>query len=279
MKTNISNHPAFSRLLAALFLLALYGSPAAGQDNTDSCKWTGDIAKKIENKGGNNGLSWESPFLITSAGELAYLAKQVNAGDSLVVGKDKIKINNTSNKLGIYYFALTDDIDLSSNYWTPIGKSGGPFYDHFDGQGHCINNMKVKIVSAEEPAYAGLFGFGIKANIRNLGVKLAEEGIKAIHTSKNTVFAGGIAGFADSISNCYVVGNDNTKTPLVEAKSNGNNYSYAGGIAGYIEHSLTHCYATVDVKALGTSKNYAGGIAGIAKNNTNNLYCCPIKLL
>jgi hypothetical protein len=73
---------------------------------------------------GGDGTS-ASPYLISTAEQLAYFSNQVNAG------------NNYSGQ----YFKLTADISLAGKQWTPIGESQANYYffnGTFDGDGHKI---------------------------------------------------------------------------------------------------------------------------------------------
>ena len=187
------------------------------------------------------------PYLITNRAELAYLAKQVNSGEDY----------NDKN------FALTADIDLSAYYWTPIGSDTNPFNGNFDGRGHCVSGLKVETVSWT--AYAGLFGCTPVGILRNLGVRLADEGIQANSTG-GSAYAGGIAGYAHNIFNCYVVGEGTIEASF---SREGNNI-YAGGIVGYLDDngSLTNCYATVNVKVEPKGLVYVGGIVGYGSYNS-----------
>lgn len=104
-----------------------------------------------------------------------------------------------------------------------------------------------------------------------MGISLAEEGISA--TGKN-VIAGGLAGKAEHIRNCYVTGTKTkteTGTGTGSVETQGSISSSAGGIVGVLTDSLIHCYATVDVKATGGGNNYAGGIAAQSNPITNVL--------
>ena len=230
------------------------------------------IAGSIANTGGGDGSSWDAPILIANRAELAYLAKQVNAGTDLTVENNlssstlENKADNNSGFEGIY-FALAADIDLSAYYWTPIGKRGHPFRGNFDGKGHCVKGLMVKVETAvSQSTHAGLFGYASVGTLRNLGVVLAPEGVQAVPSSVASAYAGGIAGQADNICNCYVVGAG--EVVAIGRSGMGSNgatvqtLSHAGGIVGYLDSSLTHCYATVGVKAKGDYNNYAGGIAG-----------------
>ena len=230
------------------------------------------IAGSIANTGGGDGLSWDAPILIANRAELAYLAKQVNAGANLTVDKNlsggtlENKDDSDSGFKGIY-FALAADIDLSAHYWTPIGNRDHPFRGNFDGKGHCVKGLRVKVETAvSKYAYAGLFGYASVGTLRNLGVVLAPEGVQAVPSTLASAYAGGIAGRASNISNCYVVGEGEVMAKGRSGKGDSGQIevtlSDAGGIVGSLNSSLTHCYATVGVKAKGSYNNYAGGIAG-----------------
>ena len=238
------------------------------------------IAGSIANTGGGNGLSWDAPILIANRAELAYLAKQVNAGANLTVenhlsGNTTTLTNNPDSDSGFkgIYFALAADIDLSAHYWTPVGNRDHPFSGNFDGKGHCVKGLRVKVETAvSQYAYAGLFGYASVGTLRNLGVILAPEGVQAVPSTLASAYAGGIAGEASNISNCYVVGEGEVMAKgRFGSDSSGGlvlTLSDAGGIVGSLNSSLTHCYATVGVKAKGNYNNYAGGIAGYSSTGS-----------
>ena len=214
------------------------------QSSLDAVRYL--IATEFSGKGSSS-----EPYLITNRAELAYLAKQVNSGMSY------------KNE----YFVLTADIDLSAYYWTPIGNRDYPFSGNFDGNGHCVKGLRVKVETAvSQYAYAGLFGYASFGTLRNLGVILAPEGVQAVPSTLASACAGGIAGQARNISNCYVVGEGEVMAKGRSGSDSSGGFvltlSDAGGIVGSLNSSLTHCYATVGVKAKGNYNNYAGGIAG-----------------
>ena len=248
--------------------------------------WSDYAATSIANAGGGDGTKIAEPILIASAEELAYFARQVNAGGrELKLDKgESIDKNSTSGKSGFsgYYFALSDDIDLKGKNWMPIGKDGATFRAHFDGKGHKVKGVKVKIESDNTTTYvyAGLFGKVVNGTLQNLGVELAAEGIEAASTSP--VYAGGIAGQiqgnegAVTLRNCYVEGAGAIK---ITGTGNGNT-AYAGGIAGSAEATLlgsnsltlTNCYATVDVEATASDDCHVGGIAGYVSGTLSYTY-------
>lgn len=247
MITQLQRIKAAQRIVVGLLFLFIMVPLMAQVQNADV--WDGTtIADKLSTEATGTA---EDPIMINSAAELAYLAKKVNAGEDLTLSNSSI-IYNKDNNSGFrnIYFALAKDIDLAGHNWMPIGIFDHPFKGNFDGKGHCVSGLTV--TGAND--YAGLFGcVSYNSTIQNLGVKVHPKGIKAI--GKNG-YAGGIVGYGvETIRNCYVEG-----TGTVEAM--GTEYSNAGGIAG-IAHSISHCYATVDVKANGGSEaNFAGGIAG-----------------
>lgn len=273
------------RLLAALFFLCLFAPVAAGQDNTTMLSnWQEHLGSvdKLANTNGGNGTSWTDAILIASAEELAYFAKQVNSSNDITYGDGGVIKHNDkdANAGGFkgYYFALSADIDLSAHFWTPIGILGFPFNGNFDGKGYCVKGLKVRQEhSTGSYDFVGLFGYAYDGTLRNLGVWLAEEGVCVDLSSESrngyhAVKAGGIAGEAAYIFNCYVTGVGVVEAVGIKSDGWSINDSYAGGIVGYLGTSLSNCYATVGVKAGGTNVDiYAGGIAGYGSATSGKL--------
>ncbi len=268
-------------------------TPRQADDFLYHSPWTDNTATFIENAAPSSasqpgdGSSPNTPILIKDAAELAYLAQQVNAGGYVLEFSDGSKIDNASEitKRGFsgYYFSLSNDIKLEGGNWIPIGDDNS-FRGHFDGKGHTVDGLRVDVVkenssentSDNTPAYAGLFGYVEDGTLCNLGVRLHEDGIKAV-SNNNDAFAGGIVGlqigFEDNtlLRNCFVVGNGKVEAT---AEFSG----FAGGIAGLISFSvpnsatLTHCYATVDVEATANITCCAGGIAGSSYGRLSYTY-------
>ena len=148
--------------------------------------WDGKIAEKFA-----GGTGTESdPYQISNGAELAYLAQQVNAGESY---SDK-------------YFTLTNDIDLGSKEWTPIGNEnenwdGYKFEGTFDGDGHTICNLNVP-----DTALPGLFG-RVTGVIQNL-IVLGEVHAGNIALNDYEAAAGGIVccGNNVTVQNCGFYG-------------------------------------------------------------------------
>ena len=158
------------------------------------------------------------------------------------------------NHLGAH-FALSNDIDLTAYLapggaghskwgsvgWQPAGTQSAPFTGSFNGNGHKIIGLRIDRVSED---YVGLFGYVTNAEIKNLGVEIAAEGL----TGQN--YVGGIVGYQNnsSIANCYVTGNVN-------------GYQNVGGLAGYQinNSSIANCYVAGNVNGY----QNVGGLAGV----------------
>ena len=180
-----------------------------------------------------------SPYQITTADDLVFMASKVNA-------------NAYGNTV---YFRLETDIDLSEiSDWTPIGNSNDTsFKSKFDGNGKTISNLKVTNTDISD---VGLFGVIDQwGEVKKLGLRDVQ--IKA-GFSKNNI--GGIAGLVKgTISECYVTGS-------IDA-----NFTTAGGVAGSVEMgTLSNCYAAVDLQGGFMSQ---GGVTGeVSGGSVKNCY-------
>lgn len=132
-------------------------------------------------------------YHITTAEQLAGLAKLVNADTSPVTFKDKT----------IY---LDKDIDLSEYQWTPIGKGSNfkHYFDGtFDGQYHKIMNL-YHHYTGEDLTRNGLFGvISSGGTVKNLMVVDAD-----IVSNDCSLLAGILADWVDggTVENCYTSG-------------------------------------------------------------------------
>ncbi len=186
----------------------------------------GTWADQVETQPDGYVLDSSGKVTIFSADGLAWLAKQVNAGD-LFSGKT---------------VTLTDDIDLSAYEWVPIGTQANPFCGTFDGGNHTISGMSITV--SETNTIAGLFGIVQNAVIQNVNLinasisgsatgtkdmacELKLGGIAASNTEKNFV----------TVTNCIVkLDVALTTTGYVTAN--------IGGVLGYVEN-WTGSYATI----------------------------------
>ena len=172
--------------------------------------------------------------VIHTAEALAQFAHLVNLGDDF----------------GGRVVLLAADIDLSAHQWTPAGTNNNTasFMGIFDGGGHTISGMTIKISKKNAFKSVGLFGEIRGSVIRN--VTLADVNIAVSCDGKTGLNAGGIAGFnwggrGSMISNCTVNGTISSSWA-------------AGGIAGCSFGDITDCVNDAAVSAA----VWAGGIAG-----------------
>lgn len=168
-------------------------------------EWDGKITDTDFSGNGTQG----SPFLISSAAELAGLAAMVNSGTSY---HDK-------------YFRLETDIDLMGHEWTPIGNRDEYFRGDFDGNGKVITNLTI----LDATDCAGLFGFA-KGTIRNVVLRNA-----SVASSSGKVVAL-LVGYAagGAIKSCKIDG-------VVRSES-----YIAAGIVGEGGGEISDCEITVD---------------------------------
>ena len=227
-------------------------------------EWVGDGTK-------------DNPYQISSAEELAGLAKVVNVNTVSTSGeKGADGMQDSSYKKN--YFKLTADIDLAGKEWTPIGNGVGYFneeekIDHrnifvgsFDGNGKKISNLKINAPSTDN---VGLFG--ISDNLNNEGAAFKDLTIENVEiTGQNAVgaLAGGI--LRCTLSNIKVCG---------KIKIEGN-YAVGGIIgSGHVNASDLTVEGTGNNNTIkGVNKendlegDNVGGIAGISGSAGNGHY-------
>lgn len=246
------------------------------------------------------------PYLISDGAELAYLANQVNSGNTYE-GK---------------YFQLASDIDLGNNEWTPIGNTENSFRGIFDGAGHTIAYAKITISSLPDETYEsygiwGSVGGGTtRAIIRNLEIISVNIDITASGSTAGSgwqqtqneegIRIGVLAGTMyknASLENIIVSGSNIYDTNTIQVY----NYQFqfaVGGIVGYITNTssndndpgegnryvINNCYSNVQIaldstatvsnsgwnRRDGRGQYHTGGIVGTIRSQavwpTNCLY-------
>lgn len=179
--------------------------------------------------------SAEDPYRIADADQLRWFAAQVN-----------------DNSKSTICAQLTDDIDLESKEWTPIGKNYSYAYKGtFDGQKHTVSGL---FISGSASQNCGLFGYVEKGTVKDLTV---QGTITLTGSGGSSYGAGGIvgqlSGAEGSVRNCRsdvaITGGQNV-----------------GGIVGYVSSgystatkSITGC---VNTGSITSNSNNAGGIVG-----------------
>ena len=152
-----------------------------------------------------------APYLISSAGELANLAKMVNDGKT---------DENT-------YFELTADIDLGGKEWTPIGTKDSQFAGKFSGNGKTIRNLTVG-----GGDNSGLFAYS-SGEIKDVYLEKID-----ITTTMN---AGGVCAFnSGTIEGCGVLSGT-----IICSNPNG---GQLGGICKENSGTISRCFSNASVK-------------------------------
>ncbi len=239
------------------------------------------------------------PYLIATGSDLAYLASQVNAGQTYE---------------GVY-FNLVNDIDLDNRAWSPIGNYDNSFRGVFDGAGHSIKNCTITTSSTfpTDTMYTyGIFGSigggtGTRTEVKNTQFDNIDISITSTGTMTGTVQRGYSIGFVtgtmfknSTVSNVVVKGSTVNANNNISIRSNYQRV-LVGGIAGEtlgdatmstapsdpgssLWYSIDNCYVKADftlARITTSSRTYAaqysiGGIIGRIRTQgvwpTNCLY-------
>lgn len=207
--------------LLALAALAWIAVPVSARAEGDS--WVECAATSFAGGTGEE----NDPYQISTAAQLAYLAKQVNEGT------DYQRV----------HFRLVSDLDLGGKEWTPIGTDGKIFWGGFDGGGHTITGMTI----TGDRDYVGLFGECRNFTADSSYIKSVT--VKGANISGHS-HVGAIAGEGANISDCYSIENTICAAWCV------------GGICGSLTGNISGCYNSSSVSGNST----AGGIMGSASS-------------
>lgn len=152
-----------------------------------------------------------APYQISSAGELANLAKMVSGGETY---------EST-------YFELTADIDLGGKEWTPIGTKDSQFAGKLFGSGNTISNLTVGGGDNR-----GLFAYS-SGEIKDVYLEKID-----ITTTMN---AGGVCAFnSGTIEGCGVLSGT-----IICSNPNG---GQLGGICMENSGTISRCFSNASVK-------------------------------
>lgn len=206
----------------------------------------------------------DSPYVVETAEDLAFLAKSVNEGNSYE-GK---------------YIVQTADIDLGGKEWTPIGfqKINGaevdaPFSGVYSGLGHKVIGLSITKTPTN---HTGLFGYvmsgEVEAGIANLTV---EGAITLDGVASSNIGIGGIAG-------AFAKDTGTFKAPLAAINCTSNvtvtvtgvtGEPRVGGFAGYAFNAkIENCVNNGEVKFESTNQTRTGGLVG-QTNRTHFIGC------
>ncbi|HAM14956.1 MAG TPA: hypothetical protein DCP91_03675, partial [Eggerthellaceae bacterium] len=174
--------------------------------------------------------------------ELAWLAKQVNAG----AFEEPVSA------------VLTADIDLNSKPWISIGNADHPFVGTFDGQAHAVSGLSM--TAATNGDYLGLFGK--VGNISELTTLKSFTVSGELNANAQKIYIGGIAAAISNttIENC---GSNINLTKLDDGMPG------AGGVVGAVleggTSSVKASYSTGDIAS--KQNNYGEFFGGIVGKN------------
>ena len=178
------------------------------------------------------------PYVINSAADLAYLAQQVNSGNSFA---------------GVY-FVLGNSINLNGHSLIIGDSSSHPFCGTINGNGNVIQNLSINSSSV----YVGLFGY-FNGTIYNMGFDNVSI---TSNTSEDYVYTG-IFGYVGSDAIIHDVYSTGT------IKASGQSYCYAGGLVGYCEGTIYNSYSRCNVSSTSIGYiAYAGGLVGYLNNGS-----------
>lgn len=205
-----------------------------GKESTpgsDCSEWNGSSVEPITPIG--------NTYVVTTAGQLAWLAQQTAAGNSFSGKK----------------ILLDADIDLAGMEWTPIGNSNTHFRGSFDGQDHYIHNLKV--TGSEQQSLNGLFG-GIGAPTAGINTVIKNIQLENVEITGGT-YGGGLAGYARIYKGTNLI--------IENIKVNGTvTGNIVGGLVGRVAGGLASSDITIQAienECNVNTSSTGGGVIGI----------------
>ena len=188
-------------------------------------------------------------------------------------GNLKVTYGDTSVVTTAYaslYYVLTSDIALNNvaeyktysevapaNSWAPIGSGPlTPFMGSFDGRGHEISGLYMKVPATVQ--YAGLFGYATGAEFKDLALT---KGYIQSYLAQ-----GALVGLVKD-SNVSGIANEDV-TLLAQKNREGSGFAYdtqAGGIVGIAlaGTEITNCSASAAISAINGSNSSGNPLQGM----------------
>ncbi len=232
----------------------------------------------------------ESPFLIQSMEDLAYMRDQVNGTENMIHSLTDNQDHPNARKA---YYELTKDLYLNTlgeinrienwdkeppkNKWTPIAESMEvAFSGHFNGNDFRLIGFYVN--DGDDQVNKGIFGFTRDAVIHNL--KVVDAYIRG------GKYIGGIAGKiygTTVIDGCSLQGKSYIFGSGAGTPEDGSPVAGVGGIVGNSRGNIKmiNCYNTSSgwVKLegeviAGGPHGFVGGVLGGGNDGTRN--CCEL---
>ena len=221
--------------------------------------WAGTVSFPTSSGGAG---TENSPYLITTADELAMLAADVNSGTAYSGKYFQLK-----NDISFSHSSTWDDITSDENNFTPIGTSSNYFKGTFDGNEKNISGIRIyKGTNNYSSQEVGLFG-SLKGTVKKL--TLTDTRIIGY------TYVGGIAGYCSSnstVDHCTVTSTVAIYSIMAGALHFGGITGNAGSKTATITNNTSS--ATVAIKdGLGGCEGYGGILGGAVSGATvsNNL--------
>ncbi len=190
---------------------------------------------------------------------------QGNGSSSVIEISCKEELQKISENLDGNY-ALSENIELQSGEFQPIGTDEAPFTGTFDGKGHVISNMHITVSDSEGGAFAGLFGSMENARVQNVAI----ENATIASQTTGSISVGIVAG---KMKNSFV--EDSYVSGIITLESAG---AYTiGGIAGAVfqdgtanapgsENTMLHCVSNVSIDVADGAEGQRGALAAHVDN-------------
>lgn len=167
-----------------------------------------------------------------------------------------------------YEINLTADIDCEENTITPCGTPTNAFTGSFNGNNHKISNLKINATNSN---YAGIFGYTVMAEIRNLVLDKVSLNINSTPIISSTSAYGLLIGKAE-VTDIINVEVKNSCTLTVNRDIS---YPTAiGGLVGSITNSCfvskISCHPTISTKLtqiIRPAASYIGGVIGTSQGS------------
>ena len=246
------------RLLYACLFFLMTLPVSASKYNIEETSWEQHFLRDHDgSKTFSGNGTREDPYLIANATDLACLAYWVNVRHEHFLYR---------------YFKLTDDINISSYNWVPIGvDEAHPFDGYFDGNNKVVQGMSIEVESSTKTDYYyyGLFGV-CRGAIRNLSMTNSYIQFNQGTNNRTRWICAGLL--------CGMLGNDHrnslyggiygcsTQGSINGTLKNTDDRSTLGGIVGYAQNpvSIFRCHS--DFSAAIEDAHDVGGIVGRIAN-------------
>ncbi|MGE4483975.1 MAG: S-layer homology domain-containing protein [Oscillospiraceae bacterium] len=242
-----------TRLASAALIICLIVTllPVSASASAASHVWDGKTTSGFSSGGGTE----QDPYIIKTAGELAYLAGAVNTGTSFAGEYIRLAADIILNDIS---GCDSWNSEAPANIWTPIGTVSNPFSGIFEGDNHAICGVYINTGDN----YQGLFGCVENGAVKNAGV------------CSSYIAGGSYTGGIVGRSYAYSAG------AAASSKVTGCSFSgtvsgtgYVGGIVGLSYAHTSYFSSTVNVSCCYnagnvTGKSYnVGGVVGRSMAN------------